>query len=948
MARQTSIPDDEGKHGGRDATIDGPGAKGTESKTDGPMDPTAVWIRQGEGADERTQTLEPGKSSGADPRAQDTAKGGITAADARRAPSERQSGAGPRIGDYEVMGELGRGGMGVVYKARHVTLNRVVALKMILSGPYATDAALKRFLAEARAVARLQHSGIVQIFDIGEHQGLPYFSLEFVEGRDLQRDLQGQPREARSAAELVERLASAMQYAHDHGVLHRDLKPSNILLAADGSPKIADFGLAKEVDAEGSTATSQGTVMGSPSYMPPEQARGEASSISPRSDLYSLGAILYQILTGRPPFLADRPVNTVMQVIHNEPVSPRVLQPGVPVDVETICMKSLQKDPSARYESCRALADDLRRFLNGEPILARPISRVERAWRWCERHPATAVPSGLAGLFILATALVASWAWWTTAAQATIISEQRDQVQEQRDEARKERDEARRQRTIADEQRVIANQRKVLAEEKEELARRQATLALENIQFVVTDIDDALKKQPGSNDLRIAILESVAKKWDELDVEMTGGIRGEAIPTLMALRQKIASALYELDRLKEADREYEKLYARAKERIEIKGRTDSARANLAKVGFAWAPIKRRLTGDPTAALGLLEQSIAVVRETIRDPHPEPGSPTPVEIRELLAVMLQNLGVEHLTQGRLAEAAAVFREGLDLLAKVLDTIRSEPGFAELNDDQKDSKTAARQISHDKAAIALAYVLMRLGRSDESFVMYDKAIAGRREIFARRPTMPVMKLELAGHLGNFGQSLLWIGQLEKASPVITESTRLFEEVFAADSEKADYKRQLTTALYRLATLRDLEGNSGESLSLFERCRQLRSELCDASPDEKNKINLMLAEARVGNSEKARSLADELAAMEQVNGERHLERARALCQLARKAPDEQRGKMLDEAQTALERAIQDGYRDPFRVEHEPDLTPLRGSERFTRAVIELKSARSAEPSK
>ena len=864
---------------------------------------------------------------------------------------------GQIVGDYQILGELGRGGMGVVYRAKHRKLNRIVALKMILAGKHSSQDALGRFIAEARAVAKLQHPGIVQIFDIGEHQGLPYFSLEFVEGKDLHKDLNSLPRDPKRSAEMVEQLCIAMQYAHDNKILHRDLKPANILLDKAGRPKITDFGLAKSVEADASGATSDGSVMGSPSYMPPEQARGENASISPRSDLYSLGAILYQMLTARPPFVSEKPLDTVLQVISNEPVAPGKLHPGLPVDIETICLKALQKDPSARYENCRELAADLRRFIDGEPILARPVSRLERAWRWCRRNPKVAIPSTLASVFIMATAVISTWAWFETSAQAAVIADEKVNVEKQRDEADRQRDLANEQRIIAlankekaekereeaDRQRTIANQQKVLAEEKEELARKQANLALQNIQFVVTEIDSSLKKQPGSNELRISILEAVSKKWDELDVELTGGIRGEAIPTLMTLRQKIAVAFYELDKLQEAEREFEKLYAMGTERVEIKGRSDSARTNLAKIGMFWAPVKRRTGGDPEAAMKLLQSSIALVRETLEKPQPQPDSPTKNEILELLATLLQNEGVEYLEQGRLPETSASFQEALDTMATVLNNIRTEPGFAELTDDQKDSKTASRQISHDKSALGLAYIVMRLGQTDRSIVLYEQAIAGRREIFARRPTMLPLKLEFAGHLSNYAQSMLWVDQIEKAEPLIRESLTLFEELHAADPEKADYKRQLTSALYRMAILRDVQGHGGETLSLFERSRKLREELFNASPDEKNKINLMLAEARVGNTEAAMKLIDELGATQNKNGELHLERAKALAQLSRKSEGEQQKKFRDDALTALERSISEGYSDPFRVKAEQDLDPLHETDRFRLALSQLEAARA-----
>jgi tetratricopeptide (TPR) repeat protein/tRNA A-37 threonylcarbamoyl transferase component Bud32 len=307
---------------------------------------------------------------------------------------------GPRVPGYEILGVLGRGGMGVVYKARQVKLNRLVALKMVLAGAHAGPLQLARFYTEAEAVARLQHPGIVQIFEVGEHAGLPFFSLEFVEGGSLGRKIKGLPQPPREAADIVAQLAQAMAVAHERGIIHRDLKPANILLTADGTPKITDFGLAKRIE-DDSNQTKSGTLMGTPSYMAPEQARGETHEIGPLADLYSLGAILYELLTGRPPFLGLTLWETIVQVREQEPVPPTHLQPKCPCDLETICLKCLQKEPQKRYASCQALADDLDRFLAGEPIRARPVGRIERAWRWCVRNPRVAALSACVGVLLL-------------------------------------------------------------------------------------------------------------------------------------------------------------------------------------------------------------------------------------------------------------------------------------------------------------------------------------------------------------------------------------------------------------------------------------------------------------------------------------------------------------------------------------------------------------------
>jgi serine/threonine protein kinase len=290
---------------------------------------------------------------------------------------------------YEVVGELGRGGMGVVYLARKVALNRFCALKMILAGAHAGGAALARFRAEAAAIARLRHPDIVQIYHVGEADGLPYLELEYLPGGGLDRVLDGSPRPTEVAASLVETVTRAIAEAHRQGIVHRDLKPANILLDASGRPKVADFGLAKILGSDDGITKTR-AVLGSPSYMAPEQAEGDARSVAATTDVYALGAILYELLTGRPPFRAATALLTLAQVKDSDPVPPSRFQPGLPGDVETICLKCLEKSPQRRYPTADALAEDLRRFLASEPILARPVPSWVRAWKWARRRPALA------------------------------------------------------------------------------------------------------------------------------------------------------------------------------------------------------------------------------------------------------------------------------------------------------------------------------------------------------------------------------------------------------------------------------------------------------------------------------------------------------------------------------------------------------------------------------
>jgi WD40 repeat protein/predicted Ser/Thr protein kinase len=312
---------------------------------------------------------------------------------------------------YEILRELGRGGMGVVYLAWQAGLKRLAALKMIRGGDAATPEARARFHTEVEAVARLEHPNIVRIYEVGEQDGRPYFAHEYVDGGSLTAQLQGVPQPPRRAADLVETLARAVHLAHQRGVVHRDLTPNNVLLSGTGQPKIADFGLAKLLVGEGCAQTQSGAILGTPSYMAPEQALGHSKAVGPATDVYALGAILYEALTGRPPFAGETPLDTLRQVIEADPVPPRRLQPKVPPDLETICDHCLHKDAARRYPSAEALADDLRRFLNAEPIRARPVSARERAVKWARRRPAVAGLLALSLLLALGGFGLVTWQW---------------------------------------------------------------------------------------------------------------------------------------------------------------------------------------------------------------------------------------------------------------------------------------------------------------------------------------------------------------------------------------------------------------------------------------------------------------------------------------------------------------------------------------------------------
>lgn len=448
-----------------------------------PVDREALIARHPEHADSIREffTRHDQKESATAPGAAPTIASGLIPADDLTLPPHRSSADEPTIasssaatpnpqptigdniryfGDYELLEEIARGGMGVVYKARQVNLNRIVALKMILAGQFAGQEDVQRFYTEAEAAAQLDHPGIVPIFEIGEHAGQHYFSMGYIEGRSLADRIAEGPLPCNEAASLLAKICEAMAYAHQRGVIHRDLKPANILLDADGQPKVTDFGLAKRTETD-SGLTGTGQILGTPSYMPPEQASGKVEEVGPLADVYSLGAILYSTLTGRPPFQAASPMDTLLQVLEKDPIAPRQLNPALDEDLQTICLKSLEKQPERRYSSAQELWEELQRYLNGEPIVARPIGRIERAWRWCKRKPALAGACALAAILLLVLSVGGPA---IAIQQAEFASEQvtlKGEAESARDQA-----ESRRQEAEASRAEAVAAQRKVELEQE--------------------------------------------------------------------------------------------------------------------------------------------------------------------------------------------------------------------------------------------------------------------------------------------------------------------------------------------------------------------------------------------------------------------------------------------------------------------------------------------------
>jgi serine/threonine-protein kinase len=825
---------------------------------------------------------------------------------------------------YEIVGELGRGGMGVVYKARQLGLNRWVALKMVLAGAHASEHQLARFRIEAEAVARLQHPNIVQVYEIGESDGLPYFSLEFVGGGCLTDKIHRRPQPPREAADLIETLARAMQYAHERGIIHRDLKPGNILLTPDGMPKITDFGLAKRLEGD-TSQTRTGTLVGTPSYMAPEQARGETHNIGPLADVYALGAMLYELLTGRPPFQAATIGETILQVTREEPMPPRRLQPHVPADLETICLKCLQKDAERRYASAQALADDLRRFLSDEPILARPVPAWERLARWCKRNPREALLGGTVAVLLMLAAA-------GSLAAAYRISQEKGEADRQRDIAERNAAGERAAREQADRNRDLAEKHAEEARKAQHQAGKQAQVALGTVYDVVTTADEKLRNKAELGPLRKELLELAMKRLDQIARDAaTSRVADRTMGVALQRMGTFYEQMGMTDKQVEVYRRSVDIFDRlVKEHPEEDWNRFDAAISYDSLG----EVGREIEKDPAKLFDYYSRSLALRKDLVTAVHS--ADPKPFPRRRSLAVSYVKLGMLAMEVGDPARAAEYGKNALEAsrAAVAVDPTKQE--------DRRELLSGSHLL--------LGKAMCRLGAEAPAREHYRQCAELRQEMVRADPLNAVAKQELSRVQDALGDLEVEYGRPRAGADIYAQARAGFDALCQKDPGNPEFQWYRANADYHLGTVRLLLGDAAAAEKHFQDCLKVRRRLQHDDPRNiQRRIELMLVQARTGDYQAASKAAAEVSAYSPQHPGKLFSAAcaYALCVTAARSAKTTdagtlEGEYADQALTTLRQAIACGFKDRRALETVPDLKDIRDHDGYQALVAGLLARR------
>jgi tetratricopeptide (TPR) repeat protein len=892
----------------------------------------------------------------------------------------------PRVPGHEVLGVLGRGGMGVVYRARHIRLGRLVALKMVRAGAHAGEEDLARFRAEAEAVARLQHANIVQIYEIGEETGLPYFSLELCGGGSLAARLGGTPLPPPAAAQLTETLARAMHAAHEAGIIHRDLKPTNVLLVPSerpeaiafpaGSdrverfePRVSDFGLAKRLDVAGAGQTQSGAVLGTPSYLAPEQAAGRAKAIGPAADVYALGAILYECLTGRPPFRAATPVDTILQVINAEPVPPGRLNAGLPRDLETICLKCLQKEPAQRYASALELALELRRFRAGEPIQARPIGRPERLVRWAKRSPAVAGSLAALLLVLAGGAIVSAW----FAVEASRQADQARASEASAVAAQGELQEANAQLTIERDKTRAA----LAAEARRRSQARQALDALTGqiVEEWITRRKELLPEDKAFVKRAIQSYEEFARDAGEDETVRAGVAAAYArVANMQQLLAQMPEAEAALIHSRDA---YAVLAADFPTNAEYQHELAQSHTNLGKL------LER--TGRPKEAEVEHRAALAVYAALPPDMAALP------QLRRDLGLAHNCLAVLFKVSGQPGEAEKEYRAALVVQARLVADVPGEPEYRwdlgqthhNLSILLSDGSRPQEALDSCNAALALQQRLVadfptsasyrhemagsynRLGgllqqarKVPEAEQAFHKALAEHRRLAAEFPTRPEYRQEVATDQNNLGVLLFLTGRPKEAEAAYREALTIEQRLTADFPSVPDYHNDTAGGLVNLANVLLMQGEAEQARQLLQEALPHHMAALRAAPRHpsyciffrNNRWVMGEALLRLGRHAEAATTADQLGQSavygvpDYYQAAAYLARCVPLVEKDDKLPEAKRTELArnysDRALTALRLAIAKGLRDAAKLKAAPELEPLRQRDEFRRLVAELEA--------
>jgi tetratricopeptide (TPR) repeat protein/predicted Ser/Thr protein kinase len=838
----------------------------------------------------------------------------------------RQAPSIGRVADYDLLAEIGRGGMGVVYRARQRGLNRIVALKMVIAGGLASESEVQRFYLEAEAAANLRHPGIVAVYDVGKSEGRCYYSMEYVEGTGLNELVRQSPLSSEAAARYVRDVARAMHYAHENGILHRDLKPSNVLIDARGAAKVADFGLAKRVDDQ-SQLTASGAALGTPSYMPPEQAKGDHSQISPLSDVYSLGAILYETITSRPPFRAATVVDTMYQVVNEEPAAPRLLNPKISRDVETICLKCLEKQPARRYGSAAELADDLDRFLGGLPIIARRTGPIGRLWRWRKRNPALATAiGGIVLTFLLGFAGV-FWMWREADAESKRALRKSEQLSQASDEMflviedwleRVPEEERVRQERLES---VLKMHEQFLAEAPSDAAAREQ---LAQSHQRVANIRRLLKQ----NDLAAEHYRAAIEEYERLTDEPAANPKWRFAAAQNA--SWLGETLRQNGQFEVAQEAYERALrgqrALVSEFPQEPNYASERTRTYNNLGLLLAEAGRIDDADQAYLKAIEGAESSLVHAAAH-----------VELRRWLATANNNRAMLFKQRERPGEAAAAYARAVDIGRKL---VADQP-------QNRDLKFEFATVQKNRANLLLAH------RKDEPPIVedaenqaraaYEESAATLRALADEYASIPDYRRELAKSLNGLGGAFLIAKRYDLAEAAFREAAERLIPLARQFPDRSEFHSALGMTFGNQAIAARRQGDSALARSLYTQAieHQQRALVADPSNEEARGF---LREHRRGLARELVAagdyalVAEQAAALAELAGDRPQELVAAaewFVQARQAALDAQRpqeaARYEQQAADALSRASNLGAGDLQTLAAEPTLAPLKDTAAF-----------------